>query len=284
MTGHAPLPGWYPVCRLARLERRPQRVMLAGYTLQAARDASGAPFLARADTHAAWPCRADGGFLFAALRAAADSFEPEPRLIKAPCRQLHMEGEVQARLADLAENILDTTHTSVVHEGYLRRASGGREVEAHIESGDGWVSATYGAGAAPSGWGARLIGAHRYTICDTFRAPSVAEVTYTDRRHTIFAARFRLTPSTDTRTYVAASIAVPGTGPVTLLKLAALRLFFLRIFEEDRDILELMAQNQFAPGAQRRMYAPQDLLRPSIDAILDGRPPLPGPARILLKV
>jgi phenylpropionate dioxygenase-like ring-hydroxylating dioxygenase large terminal subunit len=207
-----------------------------------------------------------------------------PPLITGPRRCTLITGHVRASLGDVGENILDTTHTSVVHAGYLRRPEGRRLVEAALDAGDGWVSATYPPGAAPAGWGARLLGAHRYTITDTFRAPAVAEVVYTQRGLPAFAARFQLTPVSADETYVAATITVPGDTPLSAIKLAALRLFFLRIFDEDRTILEMISVNRHACAAMPLVFAPQDILRPAINAILDGRLPRLAAPRAMLKV
>ena len=224
------------------------------------------------------------GWIFAAI-GDRDTHEPcETEVFVGPNRQLHLEGYVCAGLGDVAENILDTTHTSVVHQDYLRKPGDRRCVEAQISSGDGWISATYPAGAAPSGWGARLLGAHRYTITDTFRAPAIAEVTYCRDGRMAFVARFRLTPARPGETYVAATIAVAGDGAWADLKLAALKLFFQRIFAEDRAILELIGANRAAHGPAPLVFAPQDVLRPGIEAILSGRTPCAAPRRVLLKV
>lgn len=277
-------PGWYPVAQLRRLRSAPITVQLAGAPLLASRTPDTMAHLTDARTGQAWPLAVSDGLLFARLGDDAGPFGPAFPLLPSPHSAARIDGIVSARLSDIAENILDTTHTSVVHQGYLRKASDRRSVEVHIESGPGWVTATYPPGAAPGGWGARLIGAHRYTIRDSFRAPAIAEVAYTDGIRPAFSARFYLTPRAAAETYVAAIIAIPGRGLVTAFKLAALRLFFLRILAEDRAILELITANAPLHDSAPLVYAPQDLLRPGIDAILSGRTPLALPNRIALRV
>ena len=109
-------------------------------------------------------------------------------------------------------------------------------------------------------------------------------MTYSRDGQTAFAARFRLTPAKSGETYVAATLCVPGTGLWAGLKLAALKLFFQRIFSEDREILELIGANRAAHGSAPLVFAPQDVLRPGIDAILSGRTPRALAPRVLLKV
>ncbi|MFN7180009.1 hypothetical protein [Hyphomonas sp.] len=259
-------------------------MVLAGIPLTAWRAPDGTPCLVAARTGAAWPCAAADGYLHTPLGEDAGPFAPPAPALSGPHTTAFVDGDVRARLADIAENILDTTHTSVVHQGYLRRAADRRPVEAHTASGPGWIAATYPPGAAPGGWGARLIGAHRYTIRDRFTAPGIAEVLYTDQSRPVFCARFSLTPRSETETYIAGAISVPGKGPAALLKLAMLRVFFLRIFSEDRAILELISANRGCHGNAPIVYTPQDLMRPGIDAILSGRSPAVPSAPVRLRV
>ena len=279
-----PLPGWYPLMRSKDLRAQPSTRSLCGTAVRISRGPDGSPEARSCTANERFPAAAQEGWIFAALGAAPTRLPEANALIPSPFRALQIDGYVRAGIGDVGENILDTTHTSVVHSGYLRRPGARRAVEAHVTSGEDWISATYPPGAAPSGWGARLLGAHRYTITDTFRAPAVAEVSYTEDGKPVFAAHFRLTPVSSRETYVAATLAVPGQGRLAALKLLALRLFFVRIFAEDRAILELIGENRATRTAPPLVYAPQDLLRPGIDAVLGGRRPVAAPSRILLKV
>jgi hypothetical protein len=277
-------PGWYPLVRSGALKARAAVRPFAGTPVRLQRRPDGTVHAEWAHTHTACLSCESGGWVFIAHGSKPEGSAPSACLLEGPSRQLTLSGIVGAALGDVGENILDTTHTSVVHQGYLRRPGDRRIVEARIASGEGWISATYPPGAAPSGWGARLLGAHRYTIQDTFRSPAIADVTYTEEASPVFTARFWLTPATETSTYVAATLAVPGTGILAALKLAALRLFFLRIFAEDRAILEMIPRNRQAHGGAPIVFTPQDVLRPGIEAILAGRQPVAPVSRVALKV
>lgn len=272
------LPGWYPLMRARDLRAPPATLCFAGNPLILKRNTDGTIGAANRASGEVRRATDAGGWVYVAEGIPPDEAPPGSLLIADPSSRILIEGRVRAGLGDVGENILDTTHTSVVHQNYLRRPGERRAVEAVVTSGDSWVSATYPPGAAPSGWGARLLGAHRYTITDTFRAPSIAEVTYTDDGAPAFAARFHLTPAAPGETYIAATIAVPGSGALAAIKLAALHVFFQRIFAEDRAILELIGVNREAHRSGPIVFAPQDLLRPGIEAILSGRPPV-APAR-----
>jgi phenylpropionate dioxygenase-like ring-hydroxylating dioxygenase large terminal subunit len=284
MTPQSICPGWYPVRRLRDIGPAPQTLAFAGIRLVAQREPDGGIRVTSDADGSSWPSTDSGGFLHAAIGPAAGAFGARPPLLAGACANWMSDGEVEAGVADIAENILDTTHTSVVHAGYLRRASGLQRVDARISTGPDWVSADYPAAAAPGGWAARLIGADAHEIRDCFRAPGTAEVTYLDARGPAFAARFQLTPRSACRTYVAASFSVRGEGICAALKRTVMRLFFRRLFAEDRAILELITQNRTMHGSAPLIYAPSDFLRPGIDAILAGRAPLPQPSPIAIRI
>lgn len=284
MTSPQLLPGWYPLLQSTSLRRLPVARQLAGRKILLSRLTAGRAAACDAITGETLRTAEIGGWVHVAESLPQDACAPDAQLLPGPYRTFLTEGFVKATLGDVGENILDTTHTSVVHQDYLRRPGERRAVQAAITAGDNWIRATYPPGAAPSGWGARLIGAQRYTICDTFRSPSIAEVTYTDDERPVFAARFQLAPARPGETFVAATVAVPGRGISARLKLAALRAFFIRIFAEDRAILELIAANREAHRGAPIVFAPQDLLRPGIEAILAGRAPVVASPRTALLV
>jgi phenylpropionate dioxygenase-like ring-hydroxylating dioxygenase large terminal subunit len=284
MTVRDSLPGWYPLMKDSDLRGVPVRRRLAGTELTLTRRGRAAIEAVEAATGNRRRCTAHDGWVLAAHGAAPEAPDQTSTLDGANISCLRISGSVAAAVPDVAENILDTTHTSVVHKDYLRRPGARRSILPEITAGADWISATYPTDAAPGGWAARLLGAHRYTIRDTFRAPSIAEVTYTEHQRRVFCARFHLTPVTARETFVAATLAVPGNGPLAALKLAALHLFFLRVLAEDRAILEAISPNQEAHGPAPLVYAPQDILRPGIEAILQGRPPPQSRRCVRLKV
>lgn len=180
---------------------------------------------------------------------------------------IHRVGSVRTTLADLAENILDTTHTQTLHAGLLRRESARRLVRPEIAVGEDWIEARYPPQAAPSGLPAFLSGGG-YTITDRFEAPGVASVTYSRNDRIVFAARFHLTPREDGHVGVVAAMGVPK-GPFARLQTFVIGLFMSRIFHQDTALLEAAARNGPVPS----LIVPEDLLRRGIEAILRGEAP-----------
>jgi phenylpropionate dioxygenase-like ring-hydroxylating dioxygenase large terminal subunit len=219
--------------------------------------------------------REQGGFVLVRdPQAGPQSGEtglPKPLLPNAHVRFLQQT--VVSEIADVAENALDTTHTSIVHAGYLRSASRRRKVQPVVLAGPDWIEARYPADAAPSGLLGFLAGGQQYEICDRFRAPGIAEIEYSRNGTIVFAIAFHFTPAKAGQIEIFAAISAPG-GPVFgALKTLAARAFLAKVFSEDTQMLGSVAANRSRFGSPRHVIMPQDLLRRGIDAILDGRPP-----------
>lgn len=229
---------------------------------------AGAPPTVRAR---AFPAAEADGLIFVRWGregGAAPEFAP---LIPGVRRVRLIHQEVATAMADIAENILDTTHTGVVHRGFLRRAQG-RLTSPRVEAGDDWIEAHYPAHATPSGVIGRLIGGPRYTIVDRFRAPAQAEVEYRAGAMLAFAIRFHLAPTTDGRVAAFARMAVARSW-LGGVQRAGLGLLLARLFKEDEVMLEQVGANCADTPDRPLVHAPQDLLRPGIEAILRGEAP-----------
>ena len=197
-----------------------------------------------------------------------------PPMMSRPWRMTLMSGEVETSIADFAENILDTTHTSRVHRGYLRHTKT-RRLSARVIASRDRAEVQLPQDATPSGLVGKLIGGPRYAITDRFRAPSTAEVEYREKGAQAFVIRFHLTPAQPGVIAAFALMAVPRT-PLAGLKLMALRIMLGRIFREDRVMLQAVSENRTLFGKSAVPSAPQDLLRPHIEAILRGETLAPG--------
>lgn len=209
------------------------------------------------------------GLVFVRWGTSAEDYPSVHPFLSANKRHLTLSGDVKTTLADFAENILDTTHTSVLHKGYLRNVSG-KDVVVDVKSTDRKVEASYPSQAVPSGFVSKFFGGGELEITDRFRAPSVAEVEYTQGDDIQFLSSFFLTPSRPGYVSAFVKVAVPQTA-LASVKLTLIRVLFERIFREDRFILEAVANNQAVFARKANRAAPQDVLRAGIEAILQGR-------------
>jgi phenylpropionate dioxygenase-like ring-hydroxylating dioxygenase large terminal subunit len=218
-----------------------------------------------------------GGFVLARAAGQAPSTIglPMPPLSGGHVRLLRQD--VVSTIADVAENALDTTHTSIVHAGYLRAADRMARVQPDVRTGPDWIEAHYPPQAAPSGFLGVIAGGQRYGICDRFRAPGIAEIEYSHNGRVVFAVAFHFTPSVPGTVAIHAAIHAPGHPgwgrPWAAIKTALARVALLKVFGEDTAMLKAVSLNRARFGQSRPLIMPQDLLRAGIDAILAGRVP-----------
>lgn len=203
-----------------------------------------------------------------------DAGEPPSDLlpIEGPCVIHIMSSVIDGSLADVAENILDTTHTSVVHASLLREPSAVRTVDPTVVASQDLIEAHYPPAASPSGLMGRLIGMSRFAIVDRFRAPATAEVEYRQDGRLVFAIRFELAPRDSQTTYAVQTLCIAGGSILARIKRLVVVSMLRRVFAEDRVILKAVRDNRLRFGTAPVLVAPQDLLRRGIDAILSGRP------------
>lgn len=213
------------------------------------------------------------GLVFVRLVGAGHDFTPPPPQQDITAATREDEVIIRASLADMAENILDTTHTSVVHAGYLRQSNRRQLVQPEVRCGEDWIEVVYPESATPSGLVSRLFGTDCYEITDRFRAPGIAEVEYRRNGRIEFASRFYLSPARDNRTRIFARLSIRGTSPLSQLKVTLVRAMLRRVVSEDEDILRLVTDNVERFGRRPSLIAPQDFLRAGIEAILRGEPP-----------
>jgi phenylpropionate dioxygenase-like ring-hydroxylating dioxygenase large terminal subunit len=196
-----------------------------------------------------------------------------PRRLVAGGHQRQMVQMVQSDLVDLAENALDTTHTSVVHAGYLRAPNRLAPVQPVVKTGPDWIEAHYPPKAAPSGLLGQIAGGQRYSICDRFRAPGIAEIEYRHGDRVVFAVAFYFTPTAPGQILIHASIQAPGVPWVAAFKTWIAKLLLGRVFAEDTAMLAAISTNLGKFPTRTALIMPQDLLRAGIAAIIAGREP-----------
>lgn len=213
------------------------------------------------------------GLVFVQMEGPGHGFSPPPPQQDIAFATREDNVTIRASLADMAENILDTTHTSVVHAGYLRQATRRQLVQPDVRCGADWIEVIYPESATPSGLVSRLFGTECYEITDRFRAPGIAEVEYRRNGRIEFASRFYLSPASDNETRIFSRLSIRGTSLLSQLKVSIVRAMLRRVVSEDEDILGLVTDNVERFGRRPGLIAPQDFLRAGIDTILRGEAP-----------
>ena len=201
--------------------------------------------------------------------------DPYPGSLSGPGTVRHVvENRVRSRLLDVAENILDATHTHFTHGGLLRGLSSRRyKVKVTVTGGDGWVEARYEGEPRQEGLISRLLEGERSISVGRFIAPGVAELEFWGRDRINLSTTFYLRQEDDQHVHGFGVLAGPTQGGFGYVKAAMLMPLFHVALRQDRRILTAAQRNRaFWPEA-RPVVGGLDILRPEIDAILRGERP-----------
>jgi phenylpropionate dioxygenase-like ring-hydroxylating dioxygenase large terminal subunit len=187
---------------------------------------------------------------------------------------VYLESQVRSTLADVAENILDATHTHFTHRLILRGLSAKRQrVRVTITGGEDWVEAVYQGETKQDGLVSRLLEGQRGRGVARYRAPGIAELEFWGPSRLNLMTTFHLREEKPGVVRGFAILTGPRQGGFGWLKAAILLPFFRIALGQDQRILEACTANRGAAGG-RGVVAALDILRPHIDAIIAGRRPL----------
>ena len=185
-----------------------------------------------------------------------------------------VESRVRAQLVDVAENILDATHTHFTHKGILRGLSPRRyKVQVTVTGGDGWVEARYEGEPRQEGLISRLLEGERSTSVGRFIAPGIVELEFWGRDRINLATTFHLRQEDPDTVHGLGVLAGPRQGGLGFAKALLFKPFFRVALRQDRAILEAASDNRRAMGGARPVVTALDVLRPHIEAILRGERP-----------
>ena len=185
-----------------------------------------------------------------------------------------VKNRVRSTLADVAENILDATHTHFVHRGLLRGLSTKRYcVTVTVSGGDGWVEARYEGEPRQEGLVSRLMEGERSVSVGRFVAPGIAEIEFWGRERINLVTTFHLSQATQEIVAGIGRLAGPVENGLGYLKGLLFRPLLNLGVAQDRQILQAATDNRALTGQRGAMIGPLDILRPAIDDILAGRRP-----------
>jgi len=185
-----------------------------------------------------------------------------------------VESRVQSNLLDVAENILDASHTHFTHKGLLR-GLGTRRHRVHVEitGGPGWVEARYEGEPRQEGLISRLLEGGRGISIGRFLAPGIAEIEFWGPQRVNLVTTFHLRQETPSQVTGLGILSGPKDHGLGYLKAAIFRPLFDMALAQDRHILQATSRNQEMFNHPKPVIGPLDILRTSIDAILKGELP-----------
>jgi phenylpropionate dioxygenase-like ring-hydroxylating dioxygenase large terminal subunit len=198
-----------------------------------------------------------------------------------------VESRVRSSLAEVAENILDATHTHFTHKGILRGLSNRRyRVTVTVTGGDDWVEARYEGEPKQEGLISRLLEGERSISVGRFRNPGIAELEFWGKERINLATTFHLRQETADIVHGFGILSGPRQGGLGHLKAPLFKPFFRIALQQDKHILQAAEANRRIFPERRQMIGPLDVMRPHIDAILAGRRPevADGPAQVVMEL
>lgn len=185
-----------------------------------------------------------------------------------------VQSTAQGRVIDVAENILDATHTHFTHRGLLRGLSAKRyRVQVEVTGGPGWVEAVYSGEDRQQGIVSTLLEGMRVRTIGRYRAPGIAELEYWGPKGLVLSTTFHLRQATADRVEGIGILAGPHQGLWGWLKLQAFTPMFRIAMAQDRRVLAQTAANAAIEPVAPPLIGPLDFLRADIAAIDAGRLP-----------
>jgi phenylpropionate dioxygenase-like ring-hydroxylating dioxygenase large terminal subunit len=184
---------------------------------------------------------------------------------------LRVESRVCADLVDVAENILDATHTHFTHKGLLRGLSRARQRnKVTIKRSRDMVEAIYEGEVRQDGLVSRLLERGRTISIGRFLPPAIVELEFRGPRGPNLVTTFHLREETPGVTRGIGILAGPRQYGLGYLKAAAFVPLFRIGAWQDRSILSSAARNRRLFGDPNPVMAPLDFLRADIKRLMAG--------------
>lgn len=185
-----------------------------------------------------------------------------------------VSSSTQSNLVDVAENILDATHTHYTHKGLLRGLSTKRNlVRVDVTGGQGWVEACYTGEDRQQGLVSRLLEGVRTKTIGRFRFPGIAELEFWGPGGLALATTFHLRQAAPDLVEGIGWLIGPKEGGLGYLKAMAFKPMFGIALRQDRRVLKSANSNGKLWDDIKPVIGPLDFLRRDIESILSGRMP-----------
>ncbi len=196
-----------------------------------------------------------------------------------------VRSQTASTLLDVAENILDATHTHYTHRGLLRGLGAARqEVEVAITGGPGWVEASYTGEDKQQGLISKLLEGARVKTVGRFRYPGIAELEYWGPRGMVLSTTFHLRQADTDSVEGVGWLVGPRGGVADHLKALLFEPMFRIALEQDRRVLRSAKANAALAPDARPVIGPLDFLRADIAAIMAEKMPAAAAAPIVVRM
>jgi phenylpropionate dioxygenase-like ring-hydroxylating dioxygenase large terminal subunit len=185
-----------------------------------------------------------------------------------------VRSSASSTVIDVAENILDATHTHFIHKGLLRGLTARRyRVRVEVTGGPGWVEACYTGEPRPQGLISKLLEGERTKTIGRFRYPGIAELEYWGTAGLALVTTFHLRQADENTVEGIGWLIGPKRTGLGYARALAFKPLFAVALRQDRRILKSASHNARFGSPAKPLIGPLDFLRRDIAAIMAGQMP-----------
>jgi phenylpropionate dioxygenase-like ring-hydroxylating dioxygenase large terminal subunit len=187
-----------------------------------------------------------------------------------------LKNETRTNLVNVAENVLDPTHTLFVHKGIMRGLSDKRSaVDISVTRSMGRtgqrVDVRFDGEETQNGWLSRLLEGKRSRSTGMFIMPGVVELEYWSGDQLSLVTTLYFTPISEFHQLGFAVLTGPRKGGLGYFKKMLFVPAMRHIINQDRIMMDEAQSNWETNGKPMRAMSPTDFIRPSIESILAGK-------------
>ncbi len=175
----------------------------------------------------------------------------------------------RARVFDALDNVLDPFHTNFIHDGYIRVKSRRQKVEQTIETFARGFEATY-VQDTDYGWMSRALEGPRKSSRGRYYPPVAFQGRWEGVKSLSLCVTIWFVPQDDHTIRPVARFTTPKAKGPAWLKEALIRLFLVKVIEQDADALSRLHDNIADFGGPRFHAGPGDHLGDKLSRLYNG--------------
>ncbi|MEP3277235.1 MAG: Rieske 2Fe-2S domain-containing protein [Stappiaceae bacterium] len=220
-------------------------------------------------------CESNG--LIFVSQSPQEGFEPyRPTWDGRPFVRAIIKNETKTSLANVAENVLDPTHTLFVHKGIMRGMSAKRSaVDITVTRSTGLngqrVDVRFDGEERQNGWLSRLLEGKRSRSTGMFIMPGIVELEYWSADQLTLVTTLYFTPINEFHQLGFAVLTGAKNYGLGYLKKMVFVPAMRHVIEQDRTMMDESQANWEENNQPTRAISPTDFIRRSIEDILQGK-------------
>jgi phenylpropionate dioxygenase-like ring-hydroxylating dioxygenase large terminal subunit len=215
------------------------------------------------------------GLIFVCYDVNATSEPYAPTWDGQPFIRTILQNETVTSLVNLAENVLDPTHTLFVHKGLMRGLTSARsKVQISVSANDTRVDVRFDGEDKQNGILSLLLEGKRSRSTGSFQMPGIVELEYWSGDKLSLVTTLYFTGQQEHRQLGFAVLTAPKNYGLGYLKKLLFVPVMRHIINQDRQAMDSAQANWEYFGKPMRAMSPTDFMRTNIEALIDGtRPP-----------